>query len=176
MRILIIGLNHQIQPTRIGSSSTSGALEAFEQAQKEKFGALLSAKIAEHDVKFVGEEAKHGQETVTQRCCDLERCRYANIEMTPEERLARKIPPDYEEDESMPRSEKSRFHLEREEYMFHATMKEAQVADSIIVVCGSFHTQPLARRFREAGHTVEEADIRAESWYVEDWLSHMLRL
>src|SRR6267143_382459 len=160
MRILIIGINHQIQPRRIGSSSTTGALEKFEQDQKDK---------------FVGEETKHGQDTVTRKRCELHGCRYANVEMVPEERSAREIPPGYEEDETMPRNDKSRFHLEREEYMFHATTKEAHAADSIIVVCGSFHTQPLAHRFREAGHSVEETDIRAESWYVEDWQSHMLR-
>jgi len=64
MDIHILGLNHQIQSTRIGSSSTGGELERFERGQKEQFDILLQKKIDEFAVEFVGEEARHGWDSI----------------------------------------------------------------------------------------------------------------
>lgn len=108
MRILIISVNHQIQPAQILSMSTNGKLEAFEREQKETFGSFVQLKIPDRGVQFIAEEAHHGQETVIQRLCALNNWRYANIEMTPEERTARNIPPGYHEDQSLPETEKAR--------------------------------------------------------------------
>ena len=82
MRILILGINHQIQPTRTCSSSTTGDLERFEQGQKDQFRALLSNRIANRSVQFIGEEAAHGQQSVTELQCASDGCRYANIEIS----------------------------------------------------------------------------------------------
>jgi hypothetical protein len=176
MRALIIGINHQIQPVRIGSSSTSGELERFEQGQKDQFRELLHKRIAERSVQFIGEEARHGQESIAQRACASKGCRYANIEIPPDERAAQHIPTNYEEDETLSREQKDSFHSQREAYMFEKTTAEAHDAESALVICGYSHTPALAKRFREAGHDVAETDIRDETWYVEDWVSHMFRL
>jgi hypothetical protein len=176
MRILILGINHQIQPARTCSSSTSGELERFEQRQKDQFRTLLRKRIAERGVQFIGEEAKHGQESITQLLCSSDGCRYANIEIPPDDRAARNIPTNYEEHAGVPPHQKTLFHQEREEYMFKTTIAEVRDAESIIVICGRFHTPALASRFREAGHNVEEADIQSEPWYIEDWMAHMMRM
>ena len=76
--------------------STSGTLESFERSQKEAFGLLLRSLIHERDIQFIAEEARHGQESVTHGICGLENCRYANVEMTPEERTNRNIPAGYQ--------------------------------------------------------------------------------
>ncbi len=78
--------------------SMDGSLEAFERGQKEAFGELIRGQIRERGVQFVGEEARHGQETVAQRVCGAEHCLHANIEMEPEERQRRQIPLNYWED------------------------------------------------------------------------------
>jgi len=36
------------------------------------------------------------------------------------------------------------------------------------------HSPALARKFREAGQLVDEADIQGEPWYLEDWIEHMM--
>lgn len=45
MRVLIFGLNHQIQWSKIWSYSSSGELERFERDQKEHFRELLRNKM-----------------------------------------------------------------------------------------------------------------------------------
>jgi hypothetical protein len=68
MRVLIIGINHQIQPSDILSWSSSGALERFERGQKDAFARLIQAKIEERGVQYVAEESTHGQQSVANRC------------------------------------------------------------------------------------------------------------
>lgn len=174
MRILIISVNHQIQPAQILSMSTNGKLEAFEREQKETFGSFVKSKILERGVQFIAEEARHGHETVIQRLRALNNWRYANIEMTPVERTARNIPPGYHEDQSLPEAEKARCHREREEYMVERILGEVGDAESILIICGRIHTTPFADRFRELGHSVETTDLQDENWYIEDWNQHMI--
>lgn len=176
MRILIISVNHQIQPAQILSMSTDGKLEAFEREQKETFGSFVKSNILERGVQFIAEEARHGQETVIERLCGLNNWGYANIEMTPEERTARQIPPGYNEDQNLSETEKARCHREREEYMVERILGEVGDAASILIICGRIHTAPLADRFRELDHSVETTDLQDENWYIEDWDQHMIDL
>lgn len=176
MRILVLGINHQIQWVRIWSSSTSGELERFEQGQKDGFRKLLRKTIAEREVEFIGEETKHGEPSIAHEVCTSEACRYANIEMHPDERAERMIPTNYEADPKVLQEQKTQFHQQREEYMFQKSIAEAGNAQSILVICGRNHTPVLARRFHEAGHQVDAADIQSESWYVEGWMEHMMRI
>ena len=172
MRILIIGVSHQIQSAQI---ENTGMDAKFEQGQKDDFGSFVRSKILEYGVQFIGEETLHGQESVTQQLCTLNNWPYANIEMTPEGRRARNIPPDYQENQNLPETERARCQREREEYMFARILREGG-AMSILIICGSNHTAPLADRFRELGHSVETTDLRDEDWYIEDWLQHMRNL
>lgn len=175
MRVLIVGVNHQIQSATIHSFSSDGTAQKFEQEQKELFAELTRSKIREITATFVAEEARHGEETVTQRVCMQEGCRYANVEMTPEERAARNIPAGYNEDfPDMSADEKTRFNSEREEYLAAKAMAEARGAGNILMVCGSSHSKPLAELFRQSGYSVVITSIQQENWYVEDWQHHMM--
>lgn len=176
MQILIIGVNHQIQPAEILCASANGTLEAFEREQKEAFGLFVRTKAQERGVQFIGEEALHGQEMVIQRLCVRDKWGYANIEMTPEERAARNIPPGYDEDQSLPEAERGRCNHEREAYMVERVLEQATGVESTLVICGRNHVVSLAERFRVLGHSVDTVDLRDESWYIEDWQQHMMNL
>lgn len=176
MRILIIGVNHQIQPAEIKSWSSTGKLEAFEREQKENFGSLLQTKIADCGAQVIAEEWSHKEESVTKRVCDAVRRHYANIEMPLEERNARGIPPGYNEDASFPENERERCNREREDYMAAKAVKEAGDADSLIVICGRMHMTPLAERFKKVADTIKLVDLQDQPWYIEDWQTHMMRL
>jgi hypothetical protein len=174
--VLILGINHQIQWVQIWSYSSGGELERFEASQKDQFRELLRRRIAERRVQFIGEETKHGEPSIAHEVCASAECRYANIEMHPDERALRKIPTNYESDPNVPPEQKASFHQQREEYMLEQAVTGAADAESIIVICGRYHTPGLASRLREAGHQVDEADIQGEPWYVEDWMEHMMRM
>ena len=57
MHMLILGINHQIQPRQILSWGSGGQPQQFEREQKERFCDLLCMRMAERAVDFVGEEA-----------------------------------------------------------------------------------------------------------------------
>ena len=177
MRILIIAVNHQIQSAQIKSGSTDGRLEIFERDQKERFGELLRNQIRARRIEFIGEEARHGEETIAQRVCQQEGCRPAtNIDMTRAQREDRSIPPGYHEDTSMPQAEKDRCNREREAHMVSRVLAEAGNADSIAVICGRFHAEAIAHQLSKLGHSVDRLDLQNQDWYIEDWMAHMLQL
>jgi hypothetical protein len=60
--------------------------------------------------------------------------------------------------------------------MFDQVISHAGGANSIIVLCGREHVDPLTARFGEAGHDVQTYDLNREEWYIEDWLDHVLHL
>jgi hypothetical protein len=57
--------------------------------------------------------------------------------------------------------------------MFEQVVQNA-ACDNALVLCGREHVGTLAARFRDAGHEVETHDLNRESWYIEDWLMHVL--
>jgi hypothetical protein len=174
MLVLVIAVNHQIQPARIKSGSTDGSVEAFEQSQKEAFGQMLIQHIRQRGVGFVGEEALHGEETIAERVCRLENCAHANIDMTPQERTGRGIPPGYDENDNLSEEERNRCHREREEYMCMTALARAGEAKSILLICGRLHSAPIAARLMQLGHSVETTDLQELKWYIENWAEHCM--
>jgi hypothetical protein len=118
VQVLILGINHQIQWVQIWSWSSGGELQRFEAGQKDQFRELLRKRISERGAQFIGEETKHGEPSIANEVCISAACRYANIEMHPDEREKRKIPTDYESDPNVTAEQKTGFHQQREEYMF----------------------------------------------------------
>jgi hypothetical protein len=176
VRIHILGINHQVQPADIRSWGSNGEPQRFEQDQKERYAALVEQVVRENNVEIVAEETQHGLDTVTRRACERANCRCANIEMPPDVRTARGIPPGYNENENTAPADCVRWNRDREDYMATQAITEAGDAQSAMVICGRMHVRPLAERFSEAGHTVETSDLQDHSWYVEDWMTHMMRL
>jgi hypothetical protein len=173
MTVLVLGLNHQIQPAVIKGGSTDGSIEAFERSQKQSFGKLVQRLIRERGVQFVGEESKHGEETVTEQVCNGI-CRYCVIEMPREERERRNIPFNYNENPDLSEAEKSRYHCEREIYMCDKAMLEAAGLSSILIICGRLHSDAIACELRARGHEVEVTDVQNRGWYIEDWKDYCL--
>jgi hypothetical protein len=60
--------------------------------------------------------------------------------------------------------------------MVAAVLAEAGIAESVLVICGRLHSEAIAAQLTGLGHAVEETDVQAESWYIEDWLGRMLEL
>lgn len=173
--MLIISVNHQIQPRLIKGGSSDGSVEAFERGQKESFARLVQTQIRERNIEAVGEEARYGEETIAQKICELENCRYANIDMTPEERERRNIPPGYaDEGSKICEAEISRCHREREKYMCEKALAEAGDSKGILLICGRTHAAPMAKEFERHGHNVEIVDLQDQSWYVENWAEHCM--
>lgn len=173
MDVLIIGVNHQIQPATIKGMSVDGSIEAFERRQKEAFAAMLHEQILQRAVHFVGEECRFDEVSIAQRVCEGT-ARHGNIDMPTEERERRNIPPGYHENPALCEAEKARCDSERETYMCNQI--ESAAAGSVIVICGRHHSNAIASLLRDRGHTVEITDVQHQSWYVEDWLEYCMRM
>jgi len=176
VHIFIVGINHQIQPVDIRSWGSGGEPQEFERQRKEHFAGFVQESITAKAIQIIAEETKHGEESITQRVCASAKCRYANIEMTPDERKARGIPPGYNENSNTPANDRERWNQEREESMATKLISEAGSAERVMVVCGRMHVQALAGRFANGGHTVETDDLQNQPWYIEDWFWHMMHL
>ena len=136
---------------------------------------MLVRLIEERGVQSIGEETKHGTESIAQRLAKQLGRRYANIEMHLTERQAKDIPAGYaDEGTPFPPKEIAKRHKAREEYMFEKTSELFGGAESILILCGREHAEALARLFRNAGHTVDTYDVNEESWYIDDWAKHLL--
>jgi len=136
---------------------------------------MLQTKVRERCIRFIGEEARHGEETVAQKVCELDNCHYANIDMTPAERKHRIIPPGYaDEGSNLSEAEINRCHREREEYMCTTAVAEAGGAENILIICGRVHADAMAARLGQLGHNVESMDLRDQSWYIENWAEHCM--
>jgi hypothetical protein len=122
----------------------------------------------------VGEEANRQEDSIAEGVRNEEKCRYANIEMTSEERALRKIPSSYNENPDVSADEKARGNREREDHMAIRTLTEAEGCDSVLLICGSMHSDALAKSFRTRGHSVEIDDLQRQDWYVEDWMNHVM--
>lgn len=172
MNILVVGLMHQLQST--APIYTGDKAIELEEGQKRQYGEMLDRIIKERAVQFIGEETKHGTDSIAQRIARRQKREYANIEMEPTERQAKGIPLGYaDEDSSLPPEEINRQHKVRERHMFDKTIKEAGGAEGVLILCGRIHTDALAQLFKEAGHTVETYDVNKEGWYIEDWAKHL---
>lgn len=173
MRVLIIGLNHQIQVDSVRSKGPD--IEQLERKQKDNFAQAVGRVIQREKAQFVGEEADHGVPLIAERVAKQLACKHANVEMTPAERHKRGIPPDYL-DPSRPYSleQRDKWNSEREEYIVQTAISGAGTSDTIMILCERDHTDSLAKRFRDLGHEVETCDLNQKDWYVENWLKQTL--
>ena len=172
MRILVVGLMHQLQSTT--PIYTEGEAAELEEGQKRQYEKMLDRVIKERGVQFIGEEAKHGTDSIAQQIARRQGREYANIEMEPAERQAKGIPPGYaDEDSSLLTDEINRRHKIREKHMLDKTIELAGGAESVLILCGRIHTDALAQLFKKAGHTVATSDVNKEGWYIEDWAKHL---
>ncbi len=169
VKVLIIGLNHQIQVDAIRSIGPE--IEQLEGEQKDRLAQAIDRIIQREKAQFVGEEGEHGVALIAERVTQQLGRKYANIDMPPAERSQKGIPPDYL-DTNHPYTPKQRdaWNSEREQHMVQSAISSAGTSDTIIILCGRDQTDSLAKRFHDLGHVVETYDLNQENWYVEDWL------
>ena len=169
MKILILGLNPQIQSSAIRSGGKD--IESLERDQKEGFTKFLSSLIENRRVQFIGEEAEHGVPSIADMVARERGCGYTNIEMSADEKQRRNIPVDYSEPQSAYSPEqKAQWEREREDYMLRTVLAMQGDANSALILCCREHTDTLAVLFRRSGNEVATSDLNNESWYIENWL------
>lgn len=161
IKVLIVGVlhNQQIEKSNADSVELKLAKDGLEN--------LLRQTIRSHQVEFIGEESKHGVETIAKRLADQHtpKIKRACIDMTDDEERAagifdalqsRPFETDYDDDGTLMRKYLRIPEDETRECFFvQKIKKEAETAQSILVICGHCHVEPLRERFETNGHRVE---------------------
>jgi hypothetical protein len=181
MNILVLGIDHEIQMMDAWRSA----------AMKAAYRALLTSKLQQHGVQFIGEEAPPICQTVGQQLSvELALPRpWRNIDMSEQTRKDAGI---YEEQMQRvpihrPGAVQTHFHLGgfyldlrnsshlfcpripsdavRESYMSDRALEGAGDASSIMILCGNFHVQGLAEIFGIHGDNVTVDAVYNYAWY-----------
>ena len=173
-RVLIIGncVSHEVQKVRTANDGHAKA--------KDVLKSLLVQRITERTVRFIGEEAQYGHETIAETL-KTRKDGWINMDMPMQERDAAGIAEEQRDRGCIPRyvGEEARCQLTengyeqsvgngwiqliprlpsdeiREQYMFDRVVENFNSVDSILLLCGVLHSQALAAKFGEAGFEVE---------------------
>jgi hypothetical protein len=181
MNVLVLGIDHEIQ---MMDAWRSGPMKAA-------YRGLLTSKIQQMGIQFIGEEAHRACQTVGQSLAvELALPRpWENIDMPErarrdagiyEEQMARV--PVQQPGTVQTHFDPGGFYLDlrngshlfcprvasdavREDYMFARTVEGAAEVGNIMVLCGNFHIEELANRFEARHDNVTIDAVYNYAWY-----------
>jgi hypothetical protein len=182
MHVLILGVDHEIQRRHAWRSD----------AMKNAYRELLISLIKRHGVQFIGEEALPEWETVGRRLAEELKLPYEwkSIDMPEKARREAGIHEEQSSRKEVPCNGTIQTHFDengslyldlrdgchklyprlpsdtvKEDYFFQQTIDNSGKAKSTLLLCGNLHVEELARRFRNAGHTVTTDAVYNYDWY-----------
>jgi hypothetical protein len=120
--IIVLGVTHELQysPKLTGLSDEAAKAKLMIRL---RYRDELKSLFGPYSIQILFEEAKHdGGETIAAQVCrtELNNCQYVNVDMPPDVRTQRGIPPLYSlkiPGQSHSDEEIRRWHAEREKYM-----------------------------------------------------------
>jgi hypothetical protein len=181
MNVLVLGVDHEIQMVDAWRSA----------AMKAAYRALLTSKIQRNGIQFIGEESLSAGQTVGQHLSvELALPRpWRNIDMAEKARRVAGIYKEQMERVEVRQAGTVKTHFEaggfyldlkngshlfcprvpsdavRESYMFDRALEGAGEAGNIMVLCGNFHVEELANRFKARQDNVTTDAVYNYGWY-----------
>jgi len=162
--VCILGCDHYLQEYDL--QDWQEEIRKIEHELKGKFYSVTEEIIRNQAIRFIGEECKPAQNTIPRKLAVELGCKYAEIDMSSEERERKGIPKNNERPGS---DEQKRCNTLREEYMVERTYRESTLETSKLIVCGALHIDGLANRFRERGEEVATRNLLNEGWCDLPW-------
>jgi hypothetical protein len=162
--VYILGCDHYLQEYEL--QDWQDEIRKIERQLKEKFYLVTEEIILNQAIKFIGEECKPGQDTIARKLAMELGRKYAEIDMSSEERERKAIPKGYEK---LGSDEQRRCNALREDYMLEQAYRESTLETSKLIVCGALHVEGLADRFRERGEDVTTRNLLNEQWCDLPW-------
>jgi len=169
MKILIIGVGHGFQEPKTSSDLCPVAI------RKDLLKRLVTERINERRIKFVGEETKFTDDVGTESVETIARqiavsqggLSWKNIHISKAAENALGITEEQDSRgrisqemlDGVPAYKERRLPSDavREEYMVWRATTEARKVDAenILILCGNLHAEEMAKRLRRDGHQVE---------------------
>ena len=158
-KVVVVGVDHFLQNLNSVCETAEG--RASEDTQKLALKSVLQNLIREHTTELIAEEAKLAADCLGKILADEYGCKYCNLTMPWEKRHQHGIGKDYH------RAQETRQKAYRvfEEFMFETVQRNRSGLKSILVICGLFHINNLARLFgNETDEVLVESTARSD-WY-----------
>jgi len=158
-RAIVVGVDHFLQNIEALCTTPDGKVS--EARQKAALKARLEELISIHDPQLIAEEEKPGAASLGKELADAHRIKYCTVTMPWDERAKVGIAKDYNNTRETRRAAYEKF----EAYMFDQIQKNRGDAERVLVICGSYHMERLAKRFHEAGDKAWAEDTYHAAWY-----------
>jgi hypothetical protein len=160
--IHIVGCNHGIQ---VGMDGFAALDSAEENEQRAHFRALLETICEEQAIQIVLEEDGGLEETASEQIAAHRNIPWTDINTSNEDKTQMDIPIDYV---TGPYSEQQKinWHHQRELFMVGKINEHRSGGESLLIICGFVHMQPLTDILGQDGTSVQQWDYRNIGWYV----------
>ena len=158
-RIVVAGVRHFLQNHEDICTTPSGRKSVAQQ--KAACKARLEELIASHRPQLIGEEEKPGVGSVGKELADAHGLKYCPLSLPVEAREKAGVAKDYYIRRETRRAAYEIF----ESFMFDRIQQNRKDSTSILVICGSYHMERLAERFRAVGDEALTEDTYDAPWY-----------
>jgi hypothetical protein len=159
----IVGCNHGIQ---VGRGGFTGLDRPDQNEQRKHFRAMLEEICAENRIQIVLEEDGDVEETTGKQLADQNRIPWRDINTSHEDKDRLGIPRDYAIG-PYTLEQKGDWNRQRERFMVEKINEYRGGAQSLLVICGFAHLQPLVEILGRDRTPIRMWDYRRLPWYRE---------
>jgi hypothetical protein len=159
-QVTVVGVDHFLQNLESLCNTPPG--KQSEAQQKAALKERLVELISQCRPQLIGEEEKPGAGSIGKQLADAHGIKYCTLTMPWEERDKVGVSKVYNNTRSTRRAAYEIF----ESFMFDQIQKNRGDVSAILVICGSYHVERLAKLFSNAGDEVQWGDTYYATWYL----------
>jgi hypothetical protein len=160
--IHVVGCNHGIQ---VGIDGFAGLDPAEQNEQRAHFRALLESICEEQAIQIVLEEDGAPEETAGEQLATQRDIPWIDINTSDDDKHQMGIPIDYVTG-PYAEDQKNNWNHQRELFMVGKINEHRSEGESLLIICGFAHMQPLADILGQDGTLIQIWDYRNLDWYL----------
>jgi hypothetical protein len=160
--IHIVGCNHGIQ---VGIGGFTGLDPDDQNEQRAHFRVLLENICEEQAIQIVLEEDGAPEETAGEQIATQRNIPWTDINTSNDDKNQMGIPIDYVNG-AYTEDQKSNWNHQRELFMVGKINEHRSEGESLLIICGFVHMQPLAEILGQDGTSVQQWDYRNLDWHL----------
>jgi hypothetical protein len=160
--IYVAGCHHDIQsrdpvPFFVDSAAVN--------RQREQFVQLVEWMLTDEKVELMAEEWGRTSESVAQALAKKHMVRYVDINTSFQDLDTLQIPHDYRDLSKCTVDQWQACLRHREMFMLEKIRSPRGTANTVLVICGFDHLEPLAKQLRDDERVIQ-IEYRNENWYL----------
>jgi hypothetical protein len=160
--IHIVGCNHGIQ---VGIGGFTGLDPPEQNEQRAHFRALLESICDGQAIQIVLEEDGAPEETAGEQIAAQRTIPWIDINTSNDDKNQMGVPIDYVTG-PYTEDQKNNWNHQRELFMAGKINEHRSEGESLLIICGFTHMQPLAKILEQDGTPIQLRDYRNLDWYL----------